>query len=161
MNTRVLNQAETTIRNAGPADADAIVTMMEAFYAEDDMPFDPGRADSAVRQLLEAPDLGRAWIAERHGEIAGYAVLTLGFSLEYMGRDGFVDDLYVRPGHRGRGIGTAMLGELLGACQVLRVRALHLEVGRGKAGAQSLYRRFGFVDHDRLLMTHKLDIPDG
>lgn len=135
--------------------------MMAAFYAEDGMPFDRGRADSAVRQLLSGPELGRTWIAERNGEIAGYAVLTLGFSMEYMGRDGFIDDLYVRPGHRGRGVGTALLRELLGTCPELQVRALHLEVGRNKVGARSLYRRFGFLDHDRLLMTRQLEFPEG
>jgi GNAT superfamily N-acetyltransferase len=70
-----------------------------------------------------------------------------------MGRDGFVDDLYVVPEWRGRGIGSALLKQLTDACVELGVRALHLEVGRKKTDARALYRRFGFEEHDRLLMT--------
>ena len=39
----------------------------------------------------------------------GYLVLTLGYSLEYGGRDAFIDEVYIRSSYRGRGIGTAAL----------------------------------------------------
>jgi ribosomal protein S18 acetylase RimI-like enzyme len=39
------------------------------------------------------------------------------------------------------------------ACRALGVQALHLEVGRDNPRAQALYRRVGFEDHDRYLMT--------
>jgi len=37
--------------------------------------------------------------------------------------------------------------------QELGVTAIHLEVDRGNKPAQGLYRRTGYVDHDRYLMT--------
>ena len=39
------------------------------------------------------------------------------------------------------------------ACAEAGVRALHLEVERHKDNARGLYRRWGFVEHDRVLMT--------
>ena len=40
-----------------------------------------------------------------------------------------------------------------GVCRGRGVRALHLEVERENTRAQSIYRRAGFVDHDRYLLT--------
>ncbi len=39
------------------------------------------------------------------------------------------------------------------ACRELGVRALHLEVERENVEAQALYRRIGYKDHDRYLLT--------
>lgn len=141
------------IRPAGPGDTGPVVELMADFYAEDNMPFDRAGAHRAVARLVGEPELGRIWVAGEGDRLVGYAVLTLGFSLEYMGVDGFLDDLYVVPGCRGRGVGTRLLEALTRACPDLEVRALHLEVGRHKTAARDLYSRLGFEDHDRLLMT--------
>jgi GNAT superfamily N-acetyltransferase len=46
-------------------------------------------------------------VAKLNGdETIGYIVLTLGDSLEYHGRDAFVDEIYIRESHRGKGIGA-------------------------------------------------------
>ena len=151
-----MKPGEANVRPAEMADAAQVVTLMAAYYAEDRMPFDAERASNALRQLIEDASLGRVWVAESESGQVGYAALTLGFSLEYMGRDGFVDDLYVVPAWRGRGIGSALVKQLTVACVELGVQALHLEVGRKKTDARALYRRFGFEEHDRLLMTRVL-----
>jgi len=55
-------------------------------------------------------------IAEWQGEPVGFAVWFFNFST-FSGRSGiFLEDLFVRPGHRGKGIGKAMLVHLARAC---------------------------------------------
>ena len=83
----------------------------------------------------------------------GYLALTFGFSLEFHGRDAFIDELYIRPTHRGRGWGTRAIGHAETVALTAKVRAVHLEVGRGNAAAQAFYRKAGYADHDRYLMT--------
>lgn len=126
---------------------------MTAFYAETGTPMDASLTRRAFTRLIEEDALGRVWLLEAGAEVAGYAVLTLGFSLEYGGRDAFLDDLYVSPGHRGRGLGRTALDAVVAECRLRGVRALHLEVARDNAPAHALYARFGFVSHDRTLMT--------
>lgn len=145
------------VRVAGRADVGAVVALMAAFYEEDGMPFAADAARSAVTRLVADESLGRVWIAEIDGAVVGYVALTLGYSLEFMGRDAFVDDLYVSPAQRGRGVGTRLLKALTEACPAYGVRAVHLEVARAKTHARDLYRGFGFVDHDRLLMTRRIE----
>jgi GNAT superfamily N-acetyltransferase len=147
------------MRVAGPGDIPRLVELMVEFYAESGHPCDPARAAAAFDQLVRDPRLGRVWLLEHAGRSVGYAVLTLGYSLEYGGRDAIVDDLFVQAPYRSRGLGTAAIEEAKRACIALGVRALHLEVARDNHGARELYRKAGFLDHDRLLLTLPLGEP--
>jgi ribosomal protein S18 acetylase RimI-like enzyme len=138
---------------AGPADSDTVLAMMERFYAGERYPFDPRKARAALEPFLADPSLGRAWIFRDGGAAIGYFVLTLGWSLEYGGRDAFVDELFIAPSHRGRGLGRRALQTMEEACRELSVRALHLEVEKDNFPADGLYRKRGFEDHDRRLMS--------
>jgi ribosomal protein S18 acetylase RimI-like enzyme len=145
------------VRFATLDDVDPLVRMMGEFYAETSTPFAAGRVRGSFERLVQEPALGRVWIVEEgDGSPAGYVVLTLGFSMEFGGIDAFVDDLFLRPGHRGRGLGSALLDEVLAECRRRGVRALHLEVARENTAARELYRKFGFVNHDRILMTREM-----
>jgi GNAT superfamily N-acetyltransferase len=55
-------------------------------------------------------------IAEWNGEPAGFAVWFLNFST-FRGRHGiYLEDIFVRPEHRGRGIGKALMARLAKRC---------------------------------------------
>jgi ribosomal protein S18 acetylase RimI-like enzyme len=146
-----------SFRPATASDADRLIELMRAFYATFSYPFDETAARAALAPVLE-PDSerGRMWIVEAEGETAGYVALMLGHSLEYRGRDAFLDELYVVPAWRKKGFAIAAMELVARACRELGVRALHLEVERDNTGAQALYRRFGFEDHDRYLMTRRI-----
>ena len=141
-------------RPAAPADARAILELMAGLYAEDgDVALDRDAALAALGELLAAPSLGRAWVAVAEGAPVAYLVVTWGFSLGHHGRDAFVDEVYVAPPYRGRGLGRRALELAEAACRERGVRALHLEVERANARAERLYRRHGFTGGDRRLMT--------
>jgi GNAT superfamily N-acetyltransferase len=85
----------------------------------------------------------------------GYIVLAFGFSFETGGRNAFIDELYVAPEHRGKGITRRALEFIERAAQ--GVKALHLEVSRDNYKALGLCDRAGYVNHDRYLMTKQLN----
>jgi len=143
------------IRPANVGDLDVLVALMRDFYVEEGDPFDAGASRAAFAALLADPSWGRVWLAEEAGVGIAYIALTLGFSLEFGGRDAFVDDLYVIPTHRGQGIGRALLSACEQACRELGVRALHLAV-RPSNPAAVLYRRVGFRERQHRLMTKRL-----
>jgi GNAT superfamily N-acetyltransferase len=70
-----------------------------------------------LRAALFGPDPAvYAHVADDGGEVVGFALWFLNFST-WAGRHGiYLEDLYVTPGARGRGIATAMLGELAAIC---------------------------------------------
>ena len=145
-------------RSASLADVPAILAHQRAYYAADGYAFDEAVARAAIEGLLGDPERGRLWVlaeGDTH-EIVGYLAVTFGWSLEWGGRDAFVDELYLAPSHRGDGIGgkaIALAGE---ACRAAGVRALHLEVERANTRGRALYARTGFADTDRLLLTRRL-----
>ncbi len=145
--------SEPELRVASTVDLEALVALMREFYAHEGMRFEPDVARAAMRGLLEDASRGRVWRIDDAEGPAGYVALTLGWSLEFGGRDAFIDEIFLVERLRGRRLGERAIELALAACHELGVGALHLEVERVNAPAQSLYRRLGFVDHDRYLMT--------
>jgi ribosomal protein S18 acetylase RimI-like enzyme len=146
---------------AGPGDLERVLELMRAYYAFDRLAFEEPAARRAVSELLTDSNLGRVFFVDVDGAVAGYAVLALGFSIEFHGRDAFVDEIYLREEYRGRGLGRRVLAFLEDTCRSLGVRSLHLEVERHNTAAQAVYRRVGFVDHDRYLMTKRIAAEEG
>lgn len=144
---------EISYKAAEANDAEILVQFMGEYCAFDRLPFEEETRHASVAKLSDDASLGRLWLILRDGQPVGYLVLTLGFSFEYGGYDAFIDEVYLRAGHRGAGIGRRALAFAEEECRGLGVRALHLEVERENVNAKALYRKVGFVEHDRYLMT--------
>ena len=149
-------EGEVQFRRAEAADIDALLRLQAGYYQEDGYPHDKGKARRAWEIFLSDTSLGSAWAVDSAPALVGYVVVTLGFSLEYLGVDAFIDELYLVPAVRGQGLGRKALSVAEAACVELGAKALHLEVEPGKTGARELYRRLGFVGSQRVLMTKQL-----
>jgi len=150
-----------TFKVASSSDTELLLALMREFNEHERIEFVEQDVRRALAQILSDESLGRVWLIESGSERAGYFILTLGFSLEFKGRDAFVDELYLRAEFRGRGFGQRALEVAEADCRELGVRALHLEVEHGNATAHELYRRFGFKEHDRHLMTKWVEPDEG
>jgi GNAT superfamily N-acetyltransferase len=146
----------TRFRVAGPGDAAIVRRFMECFYSEGGFEWHE-EVFQALEQLLADSNLGRVWVIEEGGEDVGYAALCFGFSLEFRGRDGFVDEVYVAQALRGRGLGRAALEFLVAEARALGVRALHLEAAGGDLRLRRLYESLGFVERSHPFMTRLLE----
>jgi GNAT superfamily N-acetyltransferase len=144
------------IRIAEAGDLDRLEAMMASFYAEAGYPREGPGAAAALAALVGDPGLGRLWLILAGNEPVGYVAVTFGFSLEFHGRDAFIDEIFIRPPFRGAGLGGRVLAAVEPECRALGIRALHLEVERGNPAGQALYRRHGFRDADRLLLSKRL-----
>ncbi|HYP01416.1 MAG TPA: GNAT family N-acetyltransferase [Pyrinomonadaceae bacterium] len=138
---------------ADASDVDLLVELMREFYAFEHLPFDEARARVALEQILSDGRFGLVHLIRVGAEEAGYLVVTFGFSLEFHGRDALVDEIYLRDNFRGHGIGKAAIEFASELCRSEGIAALHLEVERANTRAQAVYRRAGFRDHDRYLLT--------
>ena len=144
------------ITRALPADLDRLIDLVAMFYAEEGYRFDAGTA-RALEELLADGDLGAVWVFREEAAIVGYLVVTFGFSLEFRGQNAFVDELFVAPPHRGRGLGAAALAVAEEFCRSAGIATLRLEVERENPRAQALYEKKGFRAHPRHILTKWLD----
>ena len=98
-----------SFRAASVADERTFLPMMEALWAHEGIPFDAAAIRAALAVLFSDPGLGRVWLALVEDAVAGYAMGTWGFSTEQGGRFLLLDELFVLPEFRGRGVGAATL----------------------------------------------------
>ncbi|MEX0873606.1 MAG: ribosomal protein S18-alanine N-acetyltransferase [Actinomycetota bacterium] len=81
----------------------------------------------------------RAYLVARHqARVVGYAGVMI------LGDEGHVTNIAVDPSFHRHRIGMRLLLSLIDAARDRRVRSMTLEVRRANAGAQAMYRRFGF-----------------
>ncbi|MBW4518334.1 MAG: GNAT family N-acetyltransferase [Scytolyngbya sp. HA4215-MV1] len=148
------------MRQAIPNDIDTLVNLMTEFYAESDYELDRPMAEKAFAAILADQRLGYVWMIDEQGKDVGYVVLTLRFGMEYGGLMACLDDLFVVPQSRNRGLSTAALFQVHDFCKSLGVRALTVEVSYSNGSAQTVYRRLGLTEvPDRQLLALALTSP--
>jgi len=103
--------------------------LVRAYYRFEGIHFRASAA-AALGKLLTTPALGRAWIVRDRGRAIGYAILTFNFDVEFGGLEGMLTDLYLRPGHRGRGFGRRLVNVASAYCRSRGVETIELQVGR-------------------------------
>ncbi len=144
---------EPSFRLAAESDTAALLKFMEAYYAFDGHGFDEQKASVALTTLLRDANLGRVWLILDGEAPVGYVVICFGYSLEWLGRDAFVDEFYLLPEHRGHGWGRKAMVFVEEAARSLNVRALHLEVVRENVTARQVYCKLGFKDRDSTFLS--------
>lgn len=145
-----------TIRQATLSDVETLVRLMKDFYAEADFELPETSAARTFAALLDDWRYGQVWLVEVEGQAVGFVVLTVSFSMEYGGLRGFVDDFFIAPKHRNKGLGHAALEEVKRACGQRGVRALLVEVGPQNDAALSAYKHVGFADTGHALLKLQL-----
>ena len=87
----------------------------------------------------------------QHGKMVGVLMLNLLVSLEQAGEVGWIEELYVRPEYRKKGLATRLLDLALDWAQGRGLRALDLEIGEGAEpeAAGKLYGGRGFTKVQR------------
>ncbi len=80
-------------------------------------------------------DIGRGWVAETKTDIIGFS---------FANRSGLIWALFVRPGHEGHGVGTALLNECLKWLRDQGVKRAFLDTDPGTR-AEVFYRRKGWI----------------
>jgi len=134
------------IRSARPADAATILRFIRDLAAFEREP-DAVEATEATldEALFGAHPAAEAVIAEQDGQPLGFALFFHNFST-WTGRRGlYLEDLYVTPDARGRGIGGALLRHLAGIAVARGCARFEWSVLDWNAEAIAVYRRIGAV----------------
>ena len=147
----------TALNLAKSGDLDRLIPLVAAFHHEEGITLDDEARRAAILPLLEGSPHGAVYLIGPGRAPIGYIVVTFGWSVEFGGMDGFIDEFFIRPGVRGRGIGSEVLRQLPKALGSAGMKALHLEVSRDNARTQNLYTRLRFEPRENyMLMSRKI-----
>ena len=137
------------IRDAVPADAPAILMLIKELADYEKLLDEVVATEENVIATLFC-DAPKAFclIAERNGEVAGFALYFFNFST-FLGRHGiYLEDLFVKPGERGGGIGKLLLSRLAAIAVEKGCGRLEWTVLDWNEPAIKFYRSIGAVAMD-------------
>src|SRR2546429_41166 len=97
------------VRLATEAELEAVTALLVAQLREHRVQTPEAKIASAIQGLLRHPERGRILVAVGEGRPVGVAALSFAWPLEYADRSAWLEELYVEPAARGRGIGTRLL----------------------------------------------------
>ena len=126
-----------------PARADEAGTLTElAMRAKASWGYDAAFMAACREELTLTPHKMAAWqvwVAEVDGRIAGMVALGLDGAAE-------VEDFFVEPAFQGRGVGGALMGELLSAAKAAGAEVLEVDAD---PNAEAIYVKLGFKTFSR------------
>ena len=135
-----------SVRAMKPADFEPVLAMMKVFYASDALLIHPQEA--VLRRTL-SDAIGdnpfvEGFVFEWEGQLAGYGMVAKSYSTEAGGGCVWIEDIYILPQFRGKGLGTAFLKFVQEQYpQTVRIR---LEAEPDNAKAMAVYRAAGFTE---------------
>jgi GNAT superfamily N-acetyltransferase len=148
-----------TIRRARPGEAELVLSMIRELAEYQKLDHQVEATESMIDAALfgDRPQL-YCEIAEWAGEPAGFAIWFHNFST-FSGRPGiYLEDLFVRPAQRGKGIGKALLVHLAKECVENGWTRLQWSVLDWNTPAIEFYKSLGAVLHDQWTIC-RLDGP--
>ena len=142
-------------RDLTPEDRDLVVPMVQAFYRSDavDHPVDAAILERSFQDAASpAEPLLRGLLIQWEDKPAGYMYLTQCYSAEVGGRCVFIEEIYLEPEYRRRGLGAQIMAWL--EQEYSAARRFRLEVTQANQGAISLYQRAGytFLRYDQMVL---------
>lgn len=135
-----LAPALISVRPAQADDAEAVARMARALSMSDG-----GRPSRFTAECFRRDGFGetpffRAMVAERDGEVVGYAVYYHGYDTDTATAGVYLADLYVEEDSRRLGVGRTLMRSVATACREAGGRWMFWSVLRHNKGARRFYR---------------------
>lgn len=99
----------------------------------------------AIKPLLDGGPEGAVWLVGPPRAPLGYVIVTFGWNIALGGREAWVDDLYVRPSVRRRGIGRDVIHAVGMSLRQADVRALQVRLAQDTQTANAFCQAAGFA----------------
>lgn len=134
------------IRDAFPSDQSSWRKLWAGYLAfyEADVPEDV--TAKTWERLIRKQEGFFCRVAETSGEVCGFSLSVLHAGTWTTAPICYLEDLFVAPEHRGRGIGEALVRDLVGLAQANGWSRLYWHTQAGNTAARSVYDRFTKAD---------------
>jgi ribosomal protein S18 acetylase RimI-like enzyme len=149
MHSHAVYQTATDLTQEEP-----LLAMMLALYSEDCIGGGPRGLTHTLEHFLGFPEAGRMVLIELDSQLCGYAILVPFWSNEFGGNMVFVDELYIMPAFRSRGLGRGLF-TMIERDRPFDAVGVFLEVSRTNLSAWRLYESVGLVERSQMGMAKR------
>ena len=129
---------EVRLQAAERADLPILLPFIHAHLKLQGRPFNLVRVEQSIMPLLQGDVARRLWVIEARSSAAGYAATSLCHSIAAGGCTLLVDQLFIDPDVRGRGIARAALRLLVEQARQAGAVAMQLRAGSDIEGLRRL-----------------------
>jgi GNAT superfamily N-acetyltransferase len=139
----------------GRKDRDEIERLIAEYHESEGLTPIKERIVWAVDQALRGETPGLLLVVHDEKTMVGVALAVYTPSAE-LGRVMTVNDFFVRPDHRRRGVGRELVKHLIEECKRMKIDEIGLEVLQGNKRAAAFWKSVAFTQSDRFLFRMKL-----
>ena len=131
-----------TIRDARPEDEARWRELWTDYLAFYEVTVDDSITNSTWRRVFDPASAIFMRIAEADGNVVGFSLSLTHEGTWIHGKDCYLEDLFVDQSIRGKGIGRALLDDLVGLCKSSGWSRLYWHTSEGNTRARALYDSF-------------------
>ncbi len=132
------------VRRATPADLEALLPLVHGyrrFYRQEH----DAQRERAFMEAHLRDGTSVVYVAEEDGTLVGFVQLFHTFSTVFLAPALILEDLFVDPGVRGRGVGSALIGAAEEYARAIGAAVMFLETAVDNVPAQAVYERKGWT----------------
>ncbi len=141
----------------GSKSFEAAYELIQRFFREEGFR-ETGKMRNALEMMITGPG-SAVFLANQAGRALGVATVTTSVGLEY-GRSAEMEDLYVLPEERGKGIASALIEAACAWCAEQNCSVLLVTVtpeGESAYGLTNFYKKRLFYDYGRIILERTLE----
>jgi GNAT superfamily N-acetyltransferase len=140
---------EIAFAPADAADRKQIINLLHHYFSDHQLPATDDRIAVIVDGILGHPEHGFFHVARASSMVVGLACVHYNWTLEHYGKSAWLDDLFVRPDYRHRGVGKQLMLAAIERARRAGCHAIDFEVDEQNEWAGELARAEGFTVVDR------------
>jgi GNAT superfamily N-acetyltransferase len=142
---------------AQAADISQLVELLAILFTQEaELSPHPEKQRRALEMILADPSRARIYVARDDNQAIAMAALHFTISTAEGGKVAGLEDCIVRPEHRRKGVGQALLDYVIAQARAEGALRVMLLTDGDNARAQALYRKMGFAPSAMLAMRLKL-----
>ena len=137
---------QVNVRPAASNDIPPLLALVRRYWEFEGVAgFTALRIELVLQRLLAEPRLGAIWVAESDARLVGYLIAVLVLSVEHQGLMGEIDEFFVLPEGRSRGVGQQLLAAAETALAARGCVRLQLQLGVENSAARAFYQHRGYT----------------
>jgi len=130
---------------------------MMDYYEIEGIDYNRDKSRSTLEDFIVKGNTGTLCIIQSLNDPIGYFCIAFSYTLEHYGKDCFLDEIYIKPEFRHKGIGTEVMKYIENYLEQNNFKAIHLIVYDKNPAAFKYYVKNGFQVQKASFMSKLLN----